>query len=679
MVAMAKTDERTAKRKIDKLREDIRYHENRYYVLDDPDISDADFDKLMTKLKELEASHPDLVTPDSPTQRVGGQPRAGFVKVRHSRPMQSLDNAYSSDELKEFDRRIREATGQEKVDYVCELKLDGISIALRYEGGRYERAVTRGDGREGEDVTPNVKTIRAIPVLIDEKTAKRAGVGDEFEVRGEVIMTHRAFTGLNNAQEEAGQKTFANPRNAAAGAVRVLDPAITASRLLEIHAYALLGGGRVPSKRHSEVLLKLSDLGFKVNRHWKKCSGIDAVVKFCEKWDTEREKLPYETDGVVIKADEISVWEEMGSTAKSPRYAIAFKFAAQQAETLVREITVQVGRTGTLTPVANLEPVEIGGVTVSRSTLHNMDEVTRLGVREGDTVQVERAGDVIPHVIRVVKRGAIRKPFKMPKSCPVCGGGIHKAEEEVAFRCVNSACPARLRESLLHFAGRRAVYIEGLGEKIVDQLIQRELVSGIADIYDLTATRLARLERMGKRSAENLAAEIEASKKAGLARLIFGLGIRFVGERTGELLAGHFGSMDKVRQATVEDLVAVEEVGEKIAESIAEFFSERSNQKLLDKLKKAGVVMSAPRGRKKARSGVLAGKTFVLTGTLERWSRDEAKGEIELLGGKVTGTVSKKTDYVVAGVSPGSKLGKAEKLAVAVLDEKQFVKLLGGK
>jgi len=676
---MAQRAERGTKREIERLREEIRYHENRYYVLDDPDISDAEFDKLMQQLKKLESGHPDLVTSDSPTQRVGGQPRAGFVKARHSRPLLSLDNAYSAGDLAEFDRRVREATGKDKIDYVCELKLDGISMVVRYEEGQYARAVTRGDGREGEDVTPNIKTIRSVPLRVDTRGLARAGAsdGEAFEVRGEVIMTKQAFVELNEAQDEAGARVFANPRNAAAGSVRVLDPNITARRRLDMFVYGLLSGGRIPFKRHSDLLLKTNEMGFKVNRHWKKCSGMDAVVKFCETWDGKRRDLPYETDGVVIKVDELALWEELGSTAKSPRYAIAYKYAAQQAETLVREITVQVGRTGTLTPVADLEPVEIGGVTVSRSTLHNMDEVERLGVREGDTVRVERAGDVIPHVLRVVERGAIRKPFKMPKKCPVCGGGIRRAEEEVAYRCINAACPARLRESLLHFASRRAMNVDGLGDKIVEQLIEKGLVKDVADLYALKAAKLAGLERMGRKSAENLVAEIERSKGAGLGRLVFALGIRFVGERTGQLLAEHFGSLAKIRKATAEDLVAVEEVGDKIAESIAEFLSEKSNQKVLSRLEKAGVVMKEGRGRKK--KGTLAGKTFVLTGSLDRWSRDEAKKLIEDRGGKVTGSVSKKTDYVVAGADPGSKLDKAEELSVKILDEKSFSKMIGAK
>ena len=739
-------------KKIEKLREDIRYHENRYYVLDDPDISDAEFDKLMLELKALEEQHPELITPASPTQRVGGAPREGFTKVRHSQPLKSLDNAYSFDELAEFDRRVREATGRKSIDYVCELKLDGISIALRYNDGLYERAVTRGDGREGEDVTPNVKTIRAVPLKVNGKKRKDDPLADGFEVRGEVIMTKKAFQKLNDEQDEAGGKVFANPRNATAGAVRVLDPAITAKRQLVVFAYAALAGDRIPFKRHSDLLLRLSEMGFKVNRYWKRCKGLEAVQTFIEEFETKRETLPYEIDGIVVKVDGIALWEELGSTAKAPRYAIAYKYAAQQAETDVEKIEVQVGRTGTLTPVARLKPVQVGGVTVSNSTLHNMDEVERLGVREGDTVQIERAGDVIPHVIRVVERGNIRKPFKMPAKCPVCQSGIHKTEDEVAYRCVNAACPARLKESILHFAGRRAMNIDGLGDKIVEQLVEKELVKDVADLYALTkkkmivirredSTReeeLARqidalkipdigskaanltakhfqsldefqkaslkqllkvdglreraaqnvvkffskaenqdIEQLVQKSdkwAENILDEIKKSKQAGLARLIFALGIRYVGERTGQLLAEHFGSLDAIRKATAEELVAVEEVGDKIAVAIEEYFGEKSNQKVISKLRQAKVVLKAERIKKKGTK--LAGKTFVLTGTLERWSRDEAKKIIESLGGKVVGSVSKKTNFAVVGSDAGSKLDKAKDFGTTILDEDQFANLI---
>ena len=663
------------KEKLEKLREKIRRHEYLYYVLDNPKISDSGFDRLLKQLKELEQKYPELITPDSPTQRVGGQPREGFVKVRHGSPLLSLDNASSFEELGQFDRRAREATGRDTLDYVCEHKFDGFSISLRYQDGGYERAVTRGDGQEGEDVTPNVKTIRALPLRVDEKQLKKTKLARDFEVRGEVIMTRKAFQQLNRQQDERGQRVFANPRNAAAGSVRVLDPGIIARRRLDIFTYALLVEGRIPLKRHSQVLEALAALGFKVNRHWKKCRGLDQVIDYCKQWEEKRESLDYEIDGIVVKVDEVALWEELGTTSKAPRYAIAYKYPARQETTVVREIRVQVGRTGALTPVAILEPVQVGGVTVSRSTLHNMDEVERLGVQEGDTVVIERAGDVIPHVVKVAKRGRKRKPFRMPDRCPECRSGIHKAEDEVAYRCVNAACPARLKESLVHFAGRHALNIDGLGGKIVDQLVEKGLVKDVADLYRLDLPTLAGLERMAEKSAQNLLDEISASKKSSLARLIYSLGIRFVGERTGQLLAAHFGSLDALKQATQEELVDVEEVGEKVAAAIVEFFGEPANQKVLEKLRRAGLNFEAKRTAVK--DARLAGKTFVLTGALERWSRDQAKVLIESLGGKVIGSVSKKTGYVVVGAEPGSKLAKAKTLGVETLDEKQFAHLLG--
>ncbi len=663
------------KEKLERLREKIRRHEYLYYVLDNPKISDTEFDRLLKQLEKLEAGHPELITPDSPTQRVGGQPREGFVKVRHGSPLLSLDNASSFEELGQFDRRAREATGRETLDYVCEHKFDGFSISLRYENGGYGRAVTRGDGQEGEDVTPNVKTIRALPLRVDEKQLKKVKLARDFEVRGEVIMTRKAFQQLNRQQDERGQRVFANPRNAAAGSVRVLDPSIIARRRLDIFTYALLVGGRIPLKRHSQVLEALAALGFKVNRHWKKCRGLEQVFDYCKQWEEKRDSLDYEIDGIVVKVDEVALWEELGTTSKAPRYAIAYKYPARQETTVVREIRVQVGRTGALTPVAILEPVQVGGVTVSRSTLHNMDEVERLGVQEGDTVVIERAGDVIPHVVKVARRGRKRKPFRMPDRCPECRSGIHKAEGEVAYRCVNAACPARLKESLLHFAGRHAMNIDGLGGKIVDQLVEKNLVKDVADLYRLDLPTLAGLERMAEKSAQNLLDEIGASKKSSLARLIYSLGIRFVGERTGQLLAAHFGSLDALKQATQEQLVDVEEVGEKVAAAIVEFFGEPANQKVLQKLRRAG--LNFEEKRTAVKDARLAGKTFVLTGALERWSRDQAKALIESLGGKVIGSVSKKTGYVVVGAEPGSKLEKAKALGVETLDEKQFARLLG--
>jgi len=665
------------KAKIEKLRKTIREHEYRYYVLDDPKISDAEFDKLMNQLKALEAKYPDLVTPDSPTQRVGGSPREGFQTVRHKRPMLSLDNAFSYDELREFDRRVRELAGRERVEYVTEHKFDGLSMSLQYEGGVFARGVTRGDGTTGEDVTPNVRAIRSVPLRVDSATLKKLRLGADFEVRGEIIMPRSAFEELNRQQEEQGGKRFANPRNAAAGAVRVLDPAITASRRLDFYAYMLLAGDRVPVKRHSDALEALAKLQFKVSRDWKLCRTLDEVLKYCEAWESRREKLPYEIDGIVIKVNDIALQEELGFTAKAPRWAVAYKYPAHQATTVVKDIQVNVGRTGVLTPVAILEPVQVGGVTVSRSTLHNMDEVQRLGVQIGDTVLIERAGEVIPHVLKVVKEGKNRRPFVMPKECPVCGTKIHKAEGEVAYRCVNAACPAKLKESLLHFAGRHAMNIDGLGAKIVDQLVDKGLVKDFADLYSLKLEQLAGLERMAEKSAQNLLDEIEASKSNSLARLIYALGIPFVGERTAQLLAEHFGSLDKLASATVEELSEVPEVGPKVAASIVEFFSEPANRKLVEKLRKAGLRFTEE--RKAPRDSRLAGKTFVFTGALAHRSREQAEELVVSHGGKVSSSVSKKTDYVVVGSEPGSKYDKAKSLGVTILDEAQFEKLLASK
>jgi DNA ligase (NAD+) len=661
---------------IEKLREQIRQHEYRYYVLDDPSVSDPSFDRLMNRLKEIEAAHPELVTRDSPTQRVGGTPREGFETVAHRRPMISLDNAYSFDELREFDRRVRELAGREKIEYVTEHKFDGLSLSLLYEGGRLERGVTRGDGTRGEDVTPNVRTIHTIPLALARAGVKKWTLPASLEVRGEAIMTRRAFEDLNRHQEEQGGKRFASPRNAAAGAVRVLDPKITASRRLDFFAYQLLdAGGRGPLPRHSQSLEALAAIGFKVNREWQKVAGIEKVISFCEAQDVRREKLSYEIDGIVAKVDLTSLQEELGATAKAPRWAIAYKYPARQETTIVRNIFVQVGRTGALTPVAELDPVQIGGVTVSRSTLHNWDEIERLGLQIGDTVLVERAGEVIPHVVQVVRKGADRRPFEMPEKCPECGSRIHKSPDEVAYRCVNAACPAKRKEALIHFASRGAMNIDGLGEKIVDQLVDKGLVKDVADLYSLHAEQVAELERMAEKSAQNLIEEIEASKKHGLARLVYALGIRFVGERTGQLLAEHFHSLHDIAEAEEEKLTEVHEVGPKVAASIAEFFSEPANKKLISKLEKAGVRMTAE--RKAVRDNRLAGKSFVFTGALEGHSREQAGELVVGHGGKVITSVSKKTDYVVVGADPGSKHEQAKKLGVTILDEAAFEKLIG--
>jgi DNA ligase (NAD+) len=672
---MAKAAPANVKKEIEELREKLRYHEYRYYVLDDPEISDAAYDRMMSRLKELEAAYPELVAPDSPTVRVGGVPREGFTTVRHARPMLSLDNAFSYDALRDWDRRVRDASGQEKIEYVAEHKFDGLSISLQYEDGVLARGVTRGDGTTGEDVTPNVKTIRSIPLRVDAATLKKVKLPADFEVRGEVMMTKKAFEALNREQERIGGKIFVNARNSAAGAVRVLDPSITATRRLDFFAYYLLVDGKVPFAKHSESLQVLKQLRFRASDDWKLCVGIQAVIGYCEEWDTKREKLAYEIDGVVIKVNSIAIQNELGYTSRAPRWAIACKYPARQETTVVNDIIVQVGRTGTLTPVAVLEPVQVGGVTVSRSTLHNMDEIERLGLQIGDTVLIERAGEVIPHVLKVVKEGKNRRPFRMPKHCPECGSTIHHVEGEVAYRCVNAACPAKRKESILHFAGRHAMNIDGLGEKIVDQMVDKGLVKDVADLYSLKREDLAALERMAEKSAQNLLDEIEESKKNSLARLIYALGIQFVGERTGQLLAEHFSSLEELAEAKEEELEEVPEVGPKVAASIVEFFSERANRQIIKKLRKAGVHPTAE--KRVVRSQKLVGKSFVFTGGLANRSREEAGELVIESGGKVSGSVSRKTDYVVVGTDPGSKYEKAKELGVTILAEAEFEKLLG--
>src|SRR5579863_6008550 len=663
-------------KKIEALRDQIRHHEYRYFVLDHPEISDAEFDQLVIQLKKLEAEHPDLVTPDSPTQRVGGKPREGVVKAAHSSPMLSLDNTYNVDELRNWERRVHELSGRKDIDYVCELKLDGMSLALQYENGRLVRGITRGDGIVGEDVTLNVRTVRSIPLSIAKEKLKAAGIPADFEVRGEMLMPLAAFKKMNQQREEQGLSLFANPRNATAGTVRQLEPSITAQRRLDYFAYMLLRDGRTIFDRHWKTLDALDAAGFKVNPSRKLAKNFEEVWAFIEDEEAKREKLPYEIDGIVVKVDRTALQDELGYTGKAPRWAIAYKYAARAGVTQIEDIRVQVGRTGKLTPVAVLKPVPIGGTTVSRATLHNMDEIERLGVKIGDWVEVERGGDVIPKVTRVVDdkdhpRG--HKSFHMPEKCPVCGGHVVRAEGEADHRCVNQKCPAKLRETILHFASRGVMNIDGMGDALVTQLTDRKLVKDVADIYKLTKDDLLRLDRMGDKSAENVLKEIESSKKLPLERVIYGLGIRMVGERTAQFLAEHFGALDAIETATEEELQQVEEVCPRIAKSIVEFFAEPKNRELVEELRAAGLTL---RGKKKERGTKLAGKTFVLTGTLTNYSRDDAKKMIEDAGGKVTGSVSKKTDYVVVGADAGSKLDKAKELGVSVIDEKEMEKLL---
>lgn len=663
------------------MRADLVRNEHLYYVLDAPEISDQAYDALMNELRQIEASHPELVTPDSPTQRVGGKPAKGFRKVRHSRPMLSLDNAYSAEELADWDRRAHELAGKLPVEYTAELKLDGLSVALQFVpaehgGSRLAAGVTRGDGQEGEDVTTNIRTIRSVPLSITPEKLKKAGLPQAFEVRGEVVMPEEGFLRLNEEREREGLPPAVNPRNAAAGTLRTLEPGIVANRRLVFFAYFLLVDGEYFAAGQTATLDALTTLGFRVNPHRGRVSTVEAMMKFIEDAEKRRTTLGYEIDGIVFKVDGHATQQRLGYTGRAPRWAIAYKFTAQSSITQVEGILITVGRSGKLTPTAMLTPVFVGGVTVSRATLHNADFIDRLGLLLGDWVKVERGGDVIPKVAEVISdadhpRGS--KRFEFPKSCPECGTPVVRAEGEVDWRCVNADCPAKLRESLLHFGSRGVMNIEGLGDAAVQQLLDRGLVKSVADLYSLTEEQLVGLERFAEKSARMLLAEIEDSKKAGLAHVIMGLGIRYVGERTAELLAQEFGSIDAVMAASKEELERVEEVGPRISEAILEFFSRPANRVLVESLRHAGVDMTA---EKKQRSSQLQGMTFVLTGTLPHLTRDEAKQKIEAAGGKVSGSVSKKTSYVVAGEEAGSKLDKAQELKIPILDEAGLLKLL---
>jgi len=654
-------------REVEELRDELRRHEYLYYVLDQPEISDADYDALMRRLQEIEAQHPELLTPNSPSQRVGGKPREGFVKVRHSSPMLSLDNALNEEELRDFDRRVRDLLAGAPFRYVAELKMDGLSMAVEYRNGQFIHAVTRGDGTTGEDVTENARTIRSLPLHVKTKM-------EAFEVRGETVMNRRAFERLNAERDSKGLSRFANPRNAAAGSLRVLEPQITASRRLDYYCYWLLRDGSPVFRSHWESLEELSRLGFKVNSHRKLCADVEEALAFCAQWEARRDELSYEIDGVVLKVDSVDQQQQLGYTAKAPRWAIAYKYPARQAITTVEDIEVQVGRTGALTPVARLKPVEVSGVTVSRATLHNEDEIARLGLEIGDEVVIERSGDVIPKVVRVHSQGSYRRPFVFPAVCPVCGGQVTRVEGEAARRCINTNCKARLKESILHFAARSVMNIDGVGDALVDQLVDRDMVSSVADLYGLTEEKLMSLERMGKKSAGNILRNIEASKQSPLPRVLNALGIRFVGERTAVFLAETFGSLDRIAEADGQELQVAEEVGPKVAESIYQFFREPRNQELVKRLREAGLQFTYE--SKRAKAGPFQGRTFVLTGTLPNLTREEATRLIETAGGKVSGSVSKKTSYVVAGKDAGSKLDKAKELGVTVIDEDALLRLI---
>jgi DNA ligase (NAD+) len=678
-------------KRILELRALIRHHEERYYVYDDPEIADAEFDALMRELRALEEAHPDLVTPDSPTKRVGGRPVEGFAEVEHRVPMLSLDNAYSEEELRAFDERVRKGLASngeapDAVEYVAELKIDGLSMALTYEDGVLVRGATRGDGERGEDVTSNVRTIRAVPLSL--KGAPRGTI----EVRGEVYFPRAAFDRVNREREQAGEPLFANPRNAAAGAMRNLDPRLVARRGLSFWAYQAVGG--LDLATHADMLARLSAWGLPVEPHWERVAGGDALVEWCARWQHERRTLAFETDGVVIKLNALAVRERLGATSKFPRWAIAYKFPAEQATTTLKAIGLQVGRTGAVTPVAMLEPVLLAGSTIANATLHNADEVARKDIRVGDRVLIEKGGDVIPKVVKVVDpdRPGRGEPWTMPGECPSCGSQLVRPEDEVVWRCENSRCPAQLRRRIEHFASRYAMNIEGLGEAIVDQLVEKGLVNDVADLYHLEADKLAELvvaprEAKSERSrprklgkvGHNLVAEIDRSRQNELWRLVHGLGIRHVGERAAELLSRAIGSMAALAAADVDTLQAVHEIGPVVAQSVRTWFEQPSNLELIARLADAGVRVEATDAERTAAApgnGPLTGKTFVLTGTLASMTREAAKDAIERLGGKVVGSVSKSTSFIVVGEEPGSKAEKARALGIAALDEAAFQRLI---
>jgi len=652
------------------LRRTILRHERKYYVDNDPQISDTEFDRLVRELRDLERRFPDLVTPESPTQRVGEKPAEGFPSVVHKTPMLSIDNGYNEEEIREFEDRVKKLLPGQAVAYTAELKIDGLGISVVYRDGKFARAVTRGDGVRGDDVSGNVKTIRSLPLLIDAK--------GEVEVRGEIYLPFASFREINRDRDEAGEPLFANPRNAAAGSIRLLDPKEVAARNLNVFLYYLFVDGKEEPSQWG-ALRKLKDLGFMTNPHSRFCPTLYDVLAYYREWNGKRDSLDYDADGIVVKIDSADERRALGTTAKSPRWAISYKFPARQATTRVNGIIIQVGRTGALTPVAVLEPVKLSGTTISRSTLHNEDEVRRKDVRVGDFVLLERSGDVIPHVVSVMKERRPRgsRPFAWPRRCPVCGSGVFRPEGEVISRCVNTSCPARIRESILHFAARRAMDIDGLGEAIVDQFLASGLVRSIPDLYRLRYDDLVGLERLGPKSSQNLLDEIEESKGRGLARLLFALGIRHVGERLAQTLAARFRTLEALRTAGREDLVQVEDVGPKVAESIIFFFAQPESRELVRKLKEAGVSDRAAGDA--AGPKPLAGQVFVITGSLAGMSRDEAREILEGRGAEVGSSVTRKTTGLIVGESPGSKLERARELGVKLIGEKEFLELVGRK
>jgi DNA ligase (NAD+) len=662
-------DRQAAMKRIEELRELLNKYNYEYYVLDRPSVPDAEYDRLMQELIALEEQYPDLKTKDSPSQRVGGQALDAFQKVEHRTPMLSLANAFNEGDLRDFDRRVRQEVGDD-VTYVCELKIDGLAVSVRYEDGYFVQGATRGDGVTGEDITENLKTIRSLPLRLNEPVT--------LEARGEAYMPKASFERLNEQRRNRGEELFANPRNAAAGSLRQLDPKIAASRHLDLFVYGLANAEELGIDSHSAALDYLQQLGFKTNPERRRCANIDEVIQFVNEWHEKRSHLPYEIDGIVVKVDSFEQQEQLGATAKSPRWAIAYKFPAEEVVTKLIGIELSVGRTGVVTPTAILEPVRVAGTTVQRATLHNEDFIREKDIRIGDSVIIKKAGDIIPEVVNVVpdRRTGEEVPFVMPTHCPECASELVRLDGEVALRCINPKCPAQIREGLIHFVSRQAMNIEGLGEKVISQLFREGLIHDVADIYRLTKEQLIPLERMGEKSATNLLNAIEASKQNSLERLLFGLGIRHVGAKAAKVLAEHFETMDRLQTATKEELMAIHEIGEKMADSIVTYFAKPEVKELLNELRAYGVNMEY-KGPKTPKPGdvhsYFAGKTVVLTGKLESLSRNEAKEKIEQLGGKVTGSVSKNTDLVIAGADAGSKLAKAQQLNIEIWDEARFL------
>ncbi|RNF38443.1 NAD-dependent DNA ligase LigA [Planococcus salinus] len=658
-----------AEQRVSELNELLRGYGHAYYVLDKPAVPDAVYDQLLNELIELETIYPDLVFPDSPTQRVGGTPLSNFDKVTHERPMLSLSNVFGEADLRDFDKRVRNGAGNQ-IEYVCELKIDGLAVSLIYEDGKFVRGATRGDGRIGEDITVNLRTIRAIPLKLNQPVS--------IEVRGEVFMPKKSFHKLNEERGERGEELFANPRNAAAGSLRQLDPKIAASRNLDVFIYGIGGDGESYNlSEHDETLHYLSDLGFKTNNERELCRSVEEVLAYIEKWTEKRNSLSYEIDGIVIKVNSYLLQQELGFTAKSPKWATAYKFPAEEVMTTVRDIELSVGRTGAVTPTAILDPVAVAGTTVQRASLHNEDLIKEKDIRIGDKVIIRKAGDIIPEVVMALieQRSGDEQPFNMPENCPACEAELVRIEGEVVLRCVNPKCPAQITEGLIHFVSRNAMNIDGLGEKVIEQLYREGLVADISDLYKLTKEQLLELERMGEKSASNLIAAIDASRSNSMEKLLFGLGIRHVGEKAARILSEHFGSMESLMAATVEELTDIHEIGEKMADSVVTYFDKEEVQELMERLAAAGVNLTytGPRVRVEEGANAFAGKKIVLTGKLEQMTRQEAQQKIEGLGGKVSGSVSKKTDLLIAGAEAGSKLDKAMELKVDVWDEERLI------